>query len=190
MGFLYFQVLKVWCLSCPREARAPSLPEISKENVSSKSSNMKWLYPNESLHKIFTFVSWWRACSYFIQKQKDPSKAHQLKLEVIVKALKWLEMDMDVDEVYALCLFLSLLFLFRQRLVDSSPLSLSSLLPVGCFTCLSILSYFCFLLQVECIMSILIYKNLMKGYFAHKSKVVVLSKQDPFPKLNGKPVNS
>lgn len=45
-------------------------------------------------------------------------------------------------------------------------------------------------LQVECIMSILIYKNLVKGYFAHKSKVVVLSKQDPFPKLNGKPVNS
>lgn len=44
--------------------------------------------------------------------------------------------------------------------------------------------------QVECIMAILIYKNLMKGYFAHKSKVVVLSKQDPFPKLNGKPVNS
>ena len=33
---------------------------------------------------------------------------------------------MDVDEVYALCLFLSLLFLFRQRLVDSSPLSLLS----------------------------------------------------------------
>lgn len=78
---------------------------------------------------------------YIIQKQKDPAKAHQVKLEVIVKALKWLEMDMDVDEV-------------------------------------------------ECIMSILIYKNLMKGYFAHKSKVVVLSKQDPFPKLNGKPVNS
>ncbi|XP_008793785.2 enhanced ethylene response protein 5 [Phoenix dactylifera] len=78
---------------------------------------------------------------YIIQKQKDPSKAHQVKLEVIVKALKWLEMDMDVDEV-------------------------------------------------ECIMAILIYKNLIKGYFAHKSKVVVLSKQDPFPRLNGKPVNS
>ncbi|KAK3210512.1 hypothetical protein Dsin_015218 [Dipteronia sinensis] len=78
---------------------------------------------------------------YIIQKQKDPSKAHQMKLEVIVKALKWLEMDMDVDEV-------------------------------------------------ECIVAILIYKNLVKGYFAHKSKVVVLSKQDPFPKLNGKPVNS
>ncbi|KAI9123000.1 hypothetical protein K1719_005889 [Acacia pycnantha] len=77
---------------------------------------------------------------YIIQKQKDPSKAHQVKLEVIVKALKWLEMDMDLDEV-------------------------------------------------ECIMAILIYKNLMKGYFAHKSKVVVLSKQDPFPKLNGKPVS-
>ncbi|KAK4415663.1 Enhanced ethylene response protein 5 [Sesamum alatum] len=78
---------------------------------------------------------------YIMQKQKDPSKAHQIKLDVIVKALKWLEIDMDVDEV-------------------------------------------------ECIMSILIYRNLMKGYFAHKSKVVVLSKQDPFPKLNGKPVNS
>ncbi|KAL6221957.1 hypothetical protein ACLB2K_005349 [Fragaria x ananassa] len=78
---------------------------------------------------------------YIIQKQKDPSKAHQLKLEVIVKALKWLEMDIDVDEV-------------------------------------------------ECIVAILIYKSLVKGYFAHKSKVVVLSKQDPFPKLNGKPVNS
>lgn len=78
---------------------------------------------------------------YIIQKQKDPNKAHQLKLEIIVKALKWLEMDMDLDEV-------------------------------------------------ECIVAILIYKNLVKGYFAHKSKVVVLSKQDPFPKLNGKPVNS
>ncbi|CAA0814271.1 proteasome family protein [Striga hermonthica] len=78
---------------------------------------------------------------YIMQKQKDPNKAHQIKLDVIVKALKWLEMDMDVDEV-------------------------------------------------ECIMAILIYKNLVKGYFAHKSKVVVLSKQDPFPKLNGKPVGS
>ncbi|PON50453.1 PCI/PINT associated module [Parasponia andersonii] len=78
---------------------------------------------------------------YIIQKQKDPNKAHQLKLEIIVKALKWFEMDMDLDEV-------------------------------------------------ECIVAILIFKNLVKGYFAHKSKVVVLSKQDPFPKLNGKPVNS
>ncbi|KAL5572489.1 hypothetical protein UlMin_022086 [Ulmus minor] len=78
---------------------------------------------------------------YIIQKQKDPAKAHQLKLEIIVKALKWLEMDMDLDEV-------------------------------------------------ECIVAILIHKNLVKGYFAHKSKVVVLSKQDPFPKLNGKPVMS
>ncbi|BBH08285.1 proteasome family protein, partial [Prunus dulcis] len=76
---------------------------------------------------------------YIIQKQKDPIKAHQLKLEVIVKALKWLEISMDLDEV-------------------------------------------------ECIVAILIYKNLVKGYFAHKSKVVVLSKQDPFPKLNGKPM--
>ncbi|KAI3915190.1 hypothetical protein MKX01_035449 [Papaver californicum] len=78
---------------------------------------------------------------YIIQKQQDPSRAHQVKLDVIVKALKCLDIEMDVDEV-------------------------------------------------ECIMAILIYKNLMKGYFAHKSKVVVLSKQDPFPKLNGKPVSS
>ncbi|PKA60526.1 hypothetical protein AXF42_Ash017932 [Apostasia shenzhenica] len=78
---------------------------------------------------------------YIIQKQKDPSKAHQIKLELIVKALTWLEVGMDIDEV-------------------------------------------------ECMMAILIYKNLMKGYFAHKSKVVVLSKQDPFPKLKGKPVSS
>ncbi|KAI3936719.1 hypothetical protein MKX01_034148 [Papaver californicum] len=78
---------------------------------------------------------------YIIQKQRDPSRAHQVKLDVIVKALKCLDIEMDVDEV-------------------------------------------------ECIMAILIYKNLMKGYFAHKSKVVVLSKQDPFPKLNGKPVSS
>ncbi|XP_031384074.1 enhanced ethylene response protein 5 isoform X2 [Punica granatum] len=78
---------------------------------------------------------------YIIQKQRDPSRAHQMKLEVIVRALKWLKIDMDLDEV-------------------------------------------------ECIVAILIYKNLVKGYFAHKSKVVVLSKQDPFPKLNGKPVSS
>uniref|UniRef100_A0A9I9CJS1 PCI domain-containing protein n=1 Tax=Cucumis melo TaxID=3656 RepID=A0A9I9CJS1_CUCME len=78
---------------------------------------------------------------YFIQRQKDPNKAHQIKLEVIVKALQWLEVDMDIDEV-------------------------------------------------ECIMAILINKSLVKGYFAHKSKVAVVSKQDPFPRLNGKPVGS
>lgn len=77
---------------------------------------------------------------YIIQKQKDASRAHQVKMDIIVKALKWLEIDMDVEEV-------------------------------------------------ECIMAILIHKNLMKGYFSHKSKVVVLSKQDPFPKLSGRPVN-
>ncbi|KAI4376537.1 hypothetical protein MLD38_014287 [Melastoma candidum] len=78
---------------------------------------------------------------YAIQKLKEPGKAHQLKLEVIIKALKWLEIDMDLDEV-------------------------------------------------ECIVAILIHRNLVKGYFAHKSKVVVLSKQDPFPKLTGKPMGS
>uniref|UniRef100_A0ACD5Y2S1 Uncharacterized protein n=1 Tax=Avena sativa TaxID=4498 RepID=A0ACD5Y2S1_AVESA len=76
---------------------------------------------------------------HIIQRQKEPAKAHQIKLEVLVKTLKWLGITMDVDEV-------------------------------------------------ECIMACLIYKNLIKGYFAHKSKVLVLSKQDPFPKLTGKPV--
>lgn len=46
----------------------------------------------------FSFLLW--CCSYIIQKQKDPSKAHQIKLEVIIRALKWLEIDMDSDEVY------------------------------------------------------------------------------------------
>jgi hypothetical protein len=59
------------------------------------------------------------SCSYIIQKQKDPTKAHQVKLEVIVKALKWLEMDMDVDEV--LISPFTLIFGFRQL-----PDSLSS----------------------------------------------------------------
>ena len=54
------------------------------------------------------------SCSYIIQKQKDPTKAHQVKLEVIVKALKWLEMDMDVDEVL-LSLPLSQLVFFLGR---------------------------------------------------------------------------
>lgn len=45
------------------------------------------------------FFHGYRMCSYIIQKQRDPSKAHQMKLEVIVKALKWLEIDMDLDEV-------------------------------------------------------------------------------------------
>ena len=44
-------------------------------------------------------ITVWQHDSYIIQKQKDPSKAHQVKLDVIVRALKWLEMDMDVDEV-------------------------------------------------------------------------------------------
>ncbi|GKD23075.1 retrotransposon protein, putative, ty1-copia subclass [Tanacetum coccineum] len=56
----------------------------------------------------------------------DPSKARRIMLEVIVKVLKWLEMEIDFNEV-------------------------------------------------ECIMSILIDKNQVKGYFAHRSKVSVLA---------------
>ncbi|XP_024399951.1 enhanced ethylene response protein 5 [Physcomitrium patens] len=71
---------------------------------------------------------------HIIQKQKDPGRAHQVKMDCVLKALKWLNIEMDIDEV-------------------------------------------------ECIMAILIYRNYIKGYFSHKSKVVVLSKQDPFPAL-------
>ncbi|KAL3702003.1 hypothetical protein R1sor_020025 [Riccia sorocarpa] len=77
---------------------------------------------------------------HLIQKQKDASRAHQIKMDSILKALKWLQVDMDLDEV-------------------------------------------------ECIMATLIHKNLMRGYLSHKSKVVVLSKQDPFPSLSGKPAS-
>jgi hypothetical protein len=38
--------------------------------------------------------------SHIIQRQKEPAKAHQIKLDVVVKALKWLEIDVDMDEVF------------------------------------------------------------------------------------------
>ncbi|KAM7275973.1 hypothetical protein ACFE04_017839 [Oxalis oulophora] len=41
---------------------------------------------------------------YIIQKQRDPAKAHQIKLEIIIKALKWLGVDMDVDEAVNSCI--------------------------------------------------------------------------------------
>lgn len=74
---------------------------------------------------------------HLVQKQGDPARAHQLRMDAIVRALTWLGVQMDVDEV-------------------------------------------------ECITATMIYKGYIKGYFSHKSKVVVLSKQDPFPKLSGK----
>lgn len=59
--------------------------------------------------------------SYIIQKQKDPNKAHQIKLEVIVKALKWLDIDMDVDEVIV---FPEIFFILRHLLDSECSLSL------------------------------------------------------------------
>ncbi|KAH8942735.1 hypothetical protein BDL97_13G009100 [Sphagnum fallax] len=78
---------------------------------------------------------------YILQKQKDPGRAHQVKMDSVLKALRWLNIDMDIDEV-------------------------------------------------ECIMAILIHRNFIKGYFSHKSKVVVLSKQDAFPVLSARPLTS
>eukprot|EP00850_Spirogloea_muscicola_P009164 SM000051S17524 [mRNA] locus=s51:81339:84085:- [translate_table: standard] len=70
---------------------------------------------------------------HLIQKVRNPAKAFQLKMDLVLRALRWLGIDMDIDEV-------------------------------------------------ECIVATLIYKSFMRGYFSHKSKVVVLSKQDPFPR--------
>ncbi|CAK9278398.1 unnamed protein product [Sphagnum jensenii] len=42
--------------------------------------------------------------------------------------------------------------------------------------------------QVECIMAILSHRNIIKGYFSHESKVLVLSKQDAFPVLSARPL--
>eukprot|EP00897_Mesotaenium_endlicherianum_P006031 jgi/Mesen1/5456/ME000273S04703 len=78
---------------------------------------------------------------HLIQKKEDPSKAHQLRMSSIVRALKWLDVDMDTEEV-------------------------------------------------ECITATMIYKSLIKGYFSHKSKVVVLSKQDAFPRLTARAAGS
>ena len=37
--------------------------------------------------------------------------------------------------------------------------------------------------EVECVMANLIFRNFVKGYIAHKSLVVVISKLSPFPPL-------
>ena len=39
-------------------------------------------------------------CRYIIQKQKDPERAHQVKMDSVLKALRWLNIDMDIDEVF------------------------------------------------------------------------------------------
>jgi hypothetical protein len=37
---------------------------------------------------------------------------------------------------------------------------------------------------VECILVNLIFRKYVKGYISHKNRVLVLSKQEPFPKLS------
>lgn len=63
-------------------------------------------------------------CRHLIQKQKDPSKAHQIKMDSILKALKWLQIDMDIDEVLILALrmiVLSRYMFFPNRTIAASP---------------------------------------------------------------------
>ena len=38
--------------------------------------------------------------------------------------------------------------------------------------------------EVECVVANLIFRKLIKGYISHKSRVVVLAKNDPFPSLS------
>ena len=38
--------------------------------------------------------------------------------------------------------------------------------------------------EVECVVANLIHRRFIKGYISHKSRVVVLSKADPFPSLS------
>lgn len=92
------QVLKVWCVSCLGKAGAPSLPETHEENVS-KIIVSQAINPSKIQITISFITLFYQCFSYIIQKQSDPARAHQLKLEVIAKALRWLEMDMDLDEV-------------------------------------------------------------------------------------------
>lgn len=124
-NFLFLKVLEIRCISCARETRAPSLSKIVQKNVSAISHGyihilvlgiflfilvLDNVFDAKNLQVgckvgeyLFISIAYW-LCSHLIQKQKDPSKAHQMKLDVIVKALKWLEMDMDIDEVFILSL--------------------------------------------------------------------------------------
>ena len=36
--------------------------------------------------------------------------------------------------------------------------------------------------EVECVLANLIYRKLVKGYISHKTKIVVVSRTDPFPR--------
>ncbi|CAI7789557.1 unnamed protein product [Closterium sp. NIES-54] len=74
---------------------------------------------------------------HVLQRVKDPARAHQVRLEVVVRALAGRGVAVDVDELEGL---------------------VATLIALG----------------------------FVKGYLSHKSKVVVLSKQDPFPRLTGR----
>jgi len=39
---------------------------------------------------------------------------------------------------------------------------------------------------MACIIATLIHKGYLRGYFSHKSRVLVLSKQQAFPQLTGR----
>lgn len=40
--------------------------------------------------------------------------------------------------------------------------------------------------EVECVLANLIYKGKIRGYIAHEKRMLVLSKEQPFPPYSGK----
>lgn len=105
------QLPKIWCLPRVGEARASSLSKIVEEDVSSVLLHLHLILILIFRRSVINNSGSPDQCSHIIQKQKDPSKAHQIKLDVIVMALKWLEIDMDIDEVPLHYLFWHILFM-------------------------------------------------------------------------------
>lgn len=55
--------------------------------------------------------------------------------------------------------------------------------------CIKYMGFDMDLSEVECIMSVLIYKGYIKGYISHAKKTAVLSKQNAFPPVSKQYLN-
>jgi nuclear mRNA export protein PCID2/THP1 len=86
-----------------------------------------------------------------IQKDLEPEKANQVKLEMLSTAARLVSSNNNKN--------------------NNNSTSSTELLTYD-------------LDEVECGVSELIHRRMVKGYISHKSRVVVLSKTDAFPKLS------
>jgi len=91
-----------------------------------------------------------------IQKELEPEKGNQVKLEMLSKACKIAAATKN------------------QRHASNNNTNYSNAINNTDFD----------LDEVECGVSELIHRNLVKGYVSHKNRVVVLSKIDAFPKIS------